>query len=549
MKKTTSSIWRTLAFKLFVMLLAFATVPGGVVAWWTLEHMEASRSTATLKAMDAVVAAKADAIEQFMGDRRANVERIAGLVAGRVQTLHDALDRSDEPPPVEELPVLTDGEGVQAAPPAGDAPDEEEGEGAPEGANDDESPREEETATPASVLREAEVADAQGQLRRVLGLVLWDRSEFEELLVIGPEGDVRVSTFEGHENRDASSVGYFQQGLRGTFLQPVFLSPITERYTMVVSTPIYSAEREVIGVLAARLNLERFFMIVTESEGLGETGETIAAELVDGDVVLRAPTRHDPDSGPGTVLVQQDLPAAAAARGESGRGKALDLRDHEVYAAWRHLGELGWGLVVKIDVIEALEPVTELQNALWLTFLLVVVVAALVAFVAAGTVVRPIRQLRSAADRISRGDLAVEVGRLVPRRGRGAGGELRTDAGGDPLLPGTRRLRANGGRRGGHPPRDRGRRGSRTRGRLRPQMTTLYERILDTARDFMGPAAEEYIRRRIRIVMRGEEPEAIHSDKLERLAAGIAMTANGYMSPTRSERFQKAVLALADEEG
>ncbi|MAQ17422.1 MAG: hypothetical protein CMN30_21835 [Sandaracinus sp.] len=74
---------------------------------------------------------------------------------------------------------------------------------------------------------------------------------------------------------------------------------------------------------------------------------------------------------------------------------------------------------------------------------------------------------------------------------------------------------------------------------------SLYDRILDTAREFMGPAAEEYINRRIRIVMRGEEPETIPEDKLERLAAGIQMTAKGYMSQARAERFRQAVLDLA----
>ena len=78
-------------------------------------------------------------------------------------------------------------------------------------------------------------------------------------------------------------------------------------------------------------------------------------------------------------------------------------------------------------------------------------------------------------------------------------------------------------------------------------MPSLYERILDIARDFMGPAAEDYIRRRIRIVMRGAEPETIVPEKLDRLAAGIEMTAKGYMSPGRSARFCAAIRNLGNE--
>ena len=74
----------------------------------------------------------------------------------------------------------------------------------------------------------------------------------------------------------------------------------------------------------------------------------------------------------------------------------------------------------------------------------------------------------------------------------------------------------------------------------------LYDDILDIARDFMGAAAEDYVRRRIRIVQRGEEPESITPDRLERLAAGIEMTAKVYMGPLRSVAFREAILRLRE---
>ena len=75
-------------------------------------------------------------------------------------------------------------------------------------------------------------------------------------------------------------------------------------------------------------------------------------------------------------------------------------------------------------------------------------------------------------------------------------------------------------------------------------MAQLYNDILAIARDYMGPAAEEYIRRRIRIVQQGGDPESIGPDKLERLAAGIEMTAKGYLSKQKAEAFRDAILAL-----
>ena len=72
----------------------------------------------------------------------------------------------------------------------------------------------------------------------------------------------------------------------------------------------------------------------------------------------------------------------------------------------------------------------------------------------------------------------------------------------------------------------------------------LYDDILAIAQEYMGIAAEDYIRRRIRIVQRGQDPETIEPERLERLAAGIDMTAKGYMSAAKAAAFRDRILAL-----
>lgn len=72
----------------------------------------------------------------------------------------------------------------------------------------------------------------------------------------------------------------------------------------------------------------------------------------------------------------------------------------------------------------------------------------------------------------------------------------------------------------------------------------LYDDVLAIARDYMGPAAQEYIDRRIRIVLRGEDPKGLPPEKLERLAAGVEMTAKFYMSEARVRQFIREILAL-----
>jgi hypothetical protein len=75
----------------------------------------------------------------------------------------------------------------------------------------------------------------------------------------------------------------------------------------------------------------------------------------------------------------------------------------------------------------------------------------------------------------------------------------------------------------------------------------LYDEIVEIAREYMGVAAEDYVRRRIRIVQRGEAPETITRDRIARLAVGIKMTANGYMSERKAAEFHARILSLGDD--
>ena len=397
----------TVAIKLFVLLLAFAVLPGGLVAWWATSSMEKSRLDSAAESMEALAAARADSVDRFIHFRRNNVERIASIMADPLGIYLDAARSTAD---VARLPALQDAEALdENGEPATDSDsdsdsisdsDSDSGEGA-----------EIDTDEPEAVTLPPErnsVRESLDQLRRNLAMILWDRSEFEELLIIGSEGRVLVSTFEGHENRDASSIDYFMQGLRGTFVQPVFYSPITQRPTMVVSTPIYSTDHEALGVLAARLNLERFFTLLNDMVGMGETGETVAVRQVGDQVIIQAPTRHDPDASQ-KVLPAYAEPGLRSARGESGSGVSKDLRNVTVVAGWRHLPELGWGIVAKVDREEVLRPVDDLRRSLGYALAAILLTAALCALLVAGGIVRPLRQLRAATDRISKGDMAVHL--------------------------------------------------------------------------------------------------------------------------------------------
>ncbi len=382
-----------------------------VSSYWAVEASDRALRAAALETIEGLGQAKSQAIEQFMTDRVGQVERISMLVSPDLEIVEQALA---------DLPQTTTGElsdpqegqseeGAESAPTRGPP-------GAPLADGDEAKIAAIRDSVAVAPLDHPELNEeaeaARAVLRKTLGLLLSDQRDYEELLVIDASGVVVVSTFDAHEGKSAASIEYFQDGLGSTSVQPVFLSPITERLTMVISTPIKAEDQRAIGVLAARLNLDTFFRLIGDVTGLGETGESVVVKKIANEFVFMAPTRHD---GQAALVRKIALgsntarSAREAAHGRSGSGPATDYRGVEVVAAWQPVELLDWGLVVKVDAEEVQRAGAEVRNRTMLLMLGLLALIALCSALVSARLVRPLLELKTATERISLGDLDVKL--------------------------------------------------------------------------------------------------------------------------------------------
>jgi HAMP domain-containing protein len=379
--------WRS---KLVFLLLAFSLLPIGVLSLWQAEAITKIFIDSHLASLTALARAKSGTVEQFVQDRKTEVERIAPLLAADFVTLQESRRRMRQPDG-EDLPGLRDAEALEAS---------------------EDPALDDSTTDAAQTRREQPSPPALTELREKLGLILWDQSRFEELLIIDNDGRVVASTHAPHEGTSAAEIEYFRAGSGATFLQPIFKSPITGRLSMVVSTPIRNPEAQTVGVLAARLNLGRLFQRINDLTGLGQTGETIVGKQVEREIVFMAPTRHDPDAALERRIPldsSQGLSLQDALRSQRGSGERTDYRGERVLAAWEEIPSLEWGMVVKIDRDEVMLPVAKARRQL-LVFVLILIIAAMISSVlAARALLAPLHKLERAADQVSRGNLDVDL--------------------------------------------------------------------------------------------------------------------------------------------
>lgn len=130
-----------------------------------------------------------------------------------------------------------------------------------------------------------------------------------------------------------------------------------------IASPIYDGAKK-IGVLIFQMPLDRITEIMSETAGLGKTGETI---LVGADYLMRSDSRLDAKNRsvvassrhPETGKVFTDATRAVFERGETGVKYVVDYRKQPTMIAFTpiDIGGVTWCLNAKMDIAEMVVPV------------------------------------------------------------------------------------------------------------------------------------------------------------------------------------------------
>lgn len=183
-------------------------------------------------------------------------------------------------------------------------------------------------------------------------------------------------------------------------------APSANKPAIFVVAPIFKTGK-LVGTLALQMDLDKLIAVTGDTTGLGNTGETVLAQLEGSEALYVGALRRAPDA-PFRYRVPLDKlakPRLSALAGGHDKGITRDYADAEMIGAWRYLPALHWGMVVKMDTSEAFAPLYRLQQLSVVALGLLLLIASTVALLFGRTLVAPIRQLIIATEQIAGGDL------------------------------------------------------------------------------------------------------------------------------------------------
>lgn len=200
-----------------------------------------------------------------------------------------------------------------------------------------------------------------------------------------------------------------------------FYSPSNNKPISFIAAPIFKGD-EKIGVLIFKMGSNKINEIVSnnnkwETLNLGKSGEVI---LIGPDYKVRNTTRFwDSDKDEKIKVAKSDVllreirttGTEQAIAGKTDISSYNDYHNIQSIGAYTplNIGNLKWGILVKVDQAQAFLPANKLRNFVILILSIVVVVIIISSFVISSNIATPMIKMSKVVLQIAQGDLTVEL--------------------------------------------------------------------------------------------------------------------------------------------
>lgn len=218
---------------------------------------------------------------------------------------------------------------------------------------------------------------------------------FHEISIFDLSGDVIVSTNRAKIGKNYSNEEYFIKSLNKCGYIDVFKGEDNEP-DFHFSCPL-SVDGRQIAILIAILDGRNIIDIANDYTGLGKTGETVVSMRdKNGNAVFIVPTRHDNKAAFKRVVSRNDttvLITQALMKKNDIFKEYYDYRGVQVLGVTRYIDKIDWGIVIKIDKSEFLNPLIHIRNMMIIGYIILISVIIITVVFFINKITKPLSHL------------------------------------------------------------------------------------------------------------------------------------------------------------
>jgi signal transduction histidine kinase len=246
--------------------------------------------------------------------------------------------------------------------------------------------------------------------------------DYDNLYLVNSDGDVVfmargrrpiISLYEMALNKDSQLARVFIETTRSsqTEISDFEYSNEEKNGALFIGAPVLKgADR--LGAIILQMSNKGISKLTEDYTSLGETGETILAAKVKGDIIFISPIRFDAKAAFQRKIEKGSEAGAEiqkAVEGDKGSGTSVDYRGEEVLTVRRYFPEFRWGMVVKMDKTEVIASANRLRATLYKISLALLAVVVAMAVIIAKSMSRPIKELTKISGIISSGNFSARA--------------------------------------------------------------------------------------------------------------------------------------------
>ena len=238
---------------------------------------------------------------------------------------------------------------------------------------------------------------------------LGDRKYLSFNLIRPADGKIILSTEDGLEGKFRENEPFFLEGQRGSFVDEVRYFPQGDEVALHISTPILDGNGNLLAVLVGHLNLDIMTEIMQQGREIVEGEETYLVNAAH--FFVTEPWLGEASAFRNTVRTEG---VNACLDQTSGVSSYLDYRDVPVIGAYQWISEGNMCIITEVDEEVALLPIVKLRNQILVLGSISAIVMAILGYLIAQSVTRPVSRLVEGTTAVGKGDFSYQID--LPRK-------------------------------------------------------------------------------------------------------------------------------------